>query len=115
MNLFVAKILLVSEPTFRTTNNGTPVMNFNAGVLASDKSQTILPCVIFGPNARKQYENIRKMSTAVIEGELKTRKYTRYNNDGTATEVAELEVVVSRVVWIDNCGELADQEEPARA
>ncbi|MDW7681050.1 MAG: single-stranded DNA-binding protein [bacterium] len=87
---------LTCDPSFRKTTNGTPVTNF---FIASNRkfkdnngqwreNVCYIGVVAWYKLAESCYENIRKGSAIIIDGELQSRSWR--NDDGTTRNVIEI-------------------------
>ena len=87
---------LTCDPSFRKTTNGTPVANF---FIASNRkfkdnngqwreNVCYIGVVAWYKLAESCYENIKKGSAVIIDGELQSRNWR--NDDGTSRNVIEI-------------------------
>ena len=87
---------LTSDPSFRRTTNGTPVANFYIASNRRFKDNTgqwrenvcYVGVVAWYKLAESCYENLRKGSAVLIDGELQSRTWK--NQDGTTKNVVEI-------------------------
>ncbi len=87
---------LTSDPSFRRTTNGTPVANFYIASNRRFKDNTgqwrenvcYVGVVAWYKLAESCYENLRKGSAVLIDGELQSRAWK--NEDGTTKNVVEI-------------------------
>ncbi len=87
---------LTSDPSFRRTTNGTPVANFYIASNRRFKDNTgqwrenvcYVGIVAWYKLAESCYENLRKGSAVLIDGELQSRAWK--NEDGTTKNVVEI-------------------------
>lgn len=87
---------LTSDPSFRRTTNGTPVANFYIASNRRFKDNTgqwrenvcYVGVVAWYKLAESCYENLRKGSAVLIDGELQSRAWK--NHDGTTKNVVEI-------------------------
>ncbi len=87
---------LTCDPSFRKTNNGTPVANF---FIASNRkfkdnngqwreNVCYVGVVAWYKLAESCFENIKKGSAVIIDGELQSRSWR--NDDGSSRNVVEI-------------------------
>lgn len=87
---------LTCDPSFRKTTNGTPVANF---FIASNRkfkdnngqwreNVCYVGIVAWYKLAESCYENLKKGSAVIIDGELQSRSWR--NDDGTSRNVVEI-------------------------
>jgi len=87
---------LTCDPSFRKTTNGTPVANF---FIASNRkfkdnngqwreNVCYVGVVAWYKLAESCYENLKKGSAVIIDGELQSRSWR--NDDGTSRNVVEI-------------------------
>jgi len=87
---------LTCDPSFRKTTNGTPVANF---FIASNRkfkdnngqwreNVCYIGVVAWYKLAESCYENIKKGSAVIVDGELQSRSWK--NEDGTSRNVIEI-------------------------
>lgn len=94
-NVLLAGVL-TSDPTFRKTSNGTPVANFYIVSIRKFKDNTgqwrdnvcYVGVVAWDRLASSCYENLKRGSAILIDGELQSRSWK--NEDGTSRNVVEL-------------------------
>ena len=87
---------LTCDPSFRKTTNGTPVANFfiasnrkfkdNSGLWR--ENVCYVGVVAWYKLAESCYENLKRGSAIVVDGELQSRNWR--NNDGTSHNVVEI-------------------------
>lgn len=96
---------LTSDPVFRKTSNGTPVINFyiasnrkyrdNSGIWR--ENMCYVGVVAWHRLAEACNEILKKGSSILIDGELQSRNW--HNEDGTARNVVELRA--RRIQFLD--------------
>lgn len=87
---------LTCDPSFRKTTNGTPVANFYMASNRKFKDNTgqwrenvcYVGVVAWYKLAESCYENLKRGSAIVVDGELQSRSWR--NNDGTSRNVVEI-------------------------
>lgn len=87
---------LTCNPSFRNTTNGTPVANFYIASNRKFKDNTgqwrenvcYVGVVAWYKLAESCYENLKRGSAVIIDGELQSRSWR--NNDGTSRNVVEI-------------------------
>ncbi len=106
---------LTCDPSFRKTTNGTPVANF---FIASNRkfkdnngqwreNVCYVGVVAWYKLAESCYENLKKGSAIVVDGELQSRSWR--NDDGTSRNVVE--VKARRIQFLNRKGSLKDENE----
>ncbi len=107
---------LTSDPSFRKTNNGTPVANF---FIASNRkfkdnngqwreNVCFVGVVAWYKLAESCYENIKKGSAVLVDGELQSRSWR--NEDGSSRNVVEIKA--HRIQFLDRKGNNKDLLDP---
>ena len=87
---------LTCDPSFRKTTNGTPVANFYIASNRKFKDNTgqwrenvcFVGVVAWYKLAESCYENLKRGSAIVVDGELQSRSWR--NEDGTSRNVVEI-------------------------
>ena len=106
---------LTCDPSFRKTTNGTPVANF---FIASNRkfkdnngqwreNVCYVGVVAWYRLAESCYENLKKGSAIVVDGELQSRSWR--NDDGTSRNVVE--VKARRIQFLNRKGSFKDENE----
>jgi len=106
---------LTCDPSFRKTTNGTPVANF---FIASNRkfkdnngqwreNVCYVGVVAWYKLAESCYENLKKGSAVIVDGELQSRSWR--NDDGTSRNVVE--VKARRIQFLNRKSSLKDENE----
>ncbi len=106
---------LTCDPSFRKTTNGTPVANF---FIASNRkfkdnngqwreNVCYVGVVAWYKLAESCYENLKKGSAIIVDGELQSRSWR--NDDGTSRNVVE--VKARRIQFLNRKGSVKDENE----
>lgn len=106
---------LTCDPSFRKTTNGTPVANF---FIASNRkfkdnngqwreNVCYVGVVAWYKLAESCYENLKKGSAVIIDGELQSRSWR--NDDGTTRNVVEIKA--RRIQFLNRKIALRDDDE----
>lgn len=105
---------LAQDPELRHTGNGTPVTSFDLAVNVPSADQNtaadFIPIVCWKNTAEFAERYLSKGRQIVVEGRIKTRKYT--DRDGNNRKAVE--VVASRLYFADSNNNGADNTEPAQ-
>jgi len=107
---------LTCDPSFRKTTNGTPVANF---FIASNRkfkdnngqwreNVCYIGVVAWYKLAESCYENIKKGSAVIVDGELQSRSWR--NDDGSSRNV--IEIKARRIQFLNRKDSLKDEDEP---
>ena len=113
-NLLIAGNL-TCDPSFRKTTNGTPVANF---FIASNRkfkdnngqwreNVCYVGVVAWYKLAESCYENLKKGSAVIIDGELQSRSWR--NDDGTTRNVVEIKA--RRIQFLNRKDAYKDEDE----
>jgi single-strand DNA-binding protein len=113
-NLLIAGNL-TCDPSFRKTTNGTPVANF---FIASNRkfkdnngqwreNVCYVGVVAWYKLAESCYENLKKGSAVIIDGELQSRSWR--NDDGTTRNVVEIKA--RRIQFLNRKDFYKDEDE----
>jgi single-strand DNA-binding protein len=113
-NLLIAGNL-TCDPSFRKTTNGTPVANF---FIASNRkfkdnngqwreNVCYVGVVAWYKLAESCYENLKKGSAVIIDGELQSRSWR--NDDGTTRNVVEIKA--RRIQFLNRKDSYKDEDE----
>ena len=105
---------LTSDPSFRKTKNGTPVANF---FIASNRkfkdnngnwreNVCYIGVVAWYKLAESCYENIKKGSAVIVDGELQSRSWK--NPDGTSHNV--IEIKARRIQFLNKRTQIQESE-----
>lgn len=93
---------LTRDPELRHTGNGTPVVSFDLAVNVpttdQDTPPDYIPIVCWNKTAEFVDRYLSKGRQIVVEGRIKTRKYT----DGDGKNRKAVEVVASRLYFADS-------------
>jgi len=106
---------LTCDPSFRKTTNGTPVANF---FIASNRkfkdnngqwreNVCYVGIVAWYKLAESCYENLKKGSAIIVDGELQSRSWR--NDDGTSRNVVEIKA--RRIQFLNRKDFLKDEDE----
>jgi len=106
---------LTCDPSFRKTTNGTPVANF---FIASNRkfkdnngqwreNVCYVGVVAWYKLAESCYENLKKGSAIIVDGELQSRSWR--NDDGTSRNVVEIKA--RRIQFLNRKNDLRDEGE----
>jgi len=108
---------LTCDPSFRKTTNGTPVANF---FIASNRkfkdnngqwreNVCYVGVVAWYKLAESCYENLKKGSAVIIDGELQSRSWR--NDDGTSRNVVEIKA--RRIQFLNRKDSIKDDDDIA--
>jgi len=106
---------LTCDPSFRKTTNGTPVANF---FIASNRkfkdnngqwreNVCYVGVVAWYKLAESCYENLKKGSAIIVDGELQSRSWR--NDDGTSRNVVEIKA--RRIQFLNHKSFVKDESE----
>lgn len=113
-NLLIAGNL-TCDPSFRKTTNGTPVANFFVASNRKFKDNNgqwrenvcYVGVVAWYKLAESCYENLKKGSAVIIDGELQSRSWR--NDDGTTRNVVEIKA--RRIQFLNRKDSYKDEDE----
>jgi len=105
---------LTCDPSFRKTTNGTPVANFFIASNRKFKDNSgqwrenvcYVGVVAWYKLAESCFENLKKGSAIVVDGELQSRNWR--NNDGTSHNVVEIKA--RRIQFLNRKSTSVDDE-----
>lgn len=106
---------LTCDPSFRKTTNGTPVTNFFVASNRKFKDNNgqwrenvcYVGIVAWYKLAESCYENLKKGSAVIIDGELQSRSWR--NEDGTNRNVVEIKA--RRIQFLNRKDNLRDEND----
>jgi single-strand DNA-binding protein len=109
LNYVVIMGRAVREPELKYTPKGNPICNFSVAVNRRYQDKTtqewkddasFFDLVALGPQAERCSERLKKGSSVLVEGRLRSRSWVTQNGD----KRSKVEITVGRIQFLDKMG-----------